>query len=78
MINVPLKKIRTEMSDQDKELSANDLNRFSRQNAALGAETTAKLIKMRVIIAGLRGEFTLLIFCAKYKWKYNQILFLTT
>lgn len=31
------------------------LNRFSRQNAALGAETTAKLIKMKVLIYGLRG-----------------------
>jgi ubiquitin-activating enzyme E1 len=31
------------------------LNKFSRQNATFGAETTAKLIKMRVIIYGLRG-----------------------
>eukprot|EP00981_Chlorochromonas_danica_P010908 scaffold3532_cov182-Ochromonas_danica.AAC.11 len=31
------------------------LNKFSRQNAALGAETTAKLIKMHVLVFGLRG-----------------------
>lgn len=31
------------------------LNKFSRQNAALGAETTAKLIKMKVAVFGLRG-----------------------
>lgn len=31
------------------------LNRFSRQNAALGADTTAKLIKMKILVFGLRG-----------------------
>ena len=31
------------------------LYKFSRQNATFGAETTAKLIKMKVIIFGLRG-----------------------
>jgi hypothetical protein len=36
-------------------LDAKALNKFSRQNAALGAETTAKLIRMRVIVHGLRG-----------------------
>ena len=36
-------------------LDAKALNRFSRQNAALGADTTAKLIKMRVLICGMRG-----------------------
>ena len=55
MIGNPLKKIRSEMADEVEELNANQNNRFSRQNAALGAETTAKLIKMKVIIAGLRG-----------------------
>ena len=42
----------------DNELAELDLvalNKFSRQNAAFGAETTAKLIKMKVIIFGLRG-----------------------
>jgi ubiquitin-activating enzyme E1 len=37
------------------ELDAQALNRFSRQNAALGAETTAKLIKTKVLLYGLRG-----------------------
>jgi len=36
-------------------LDAKDLDRFSRQNAALGAETTAKLIKMKVVVVGVRG-----------------------
>ena len=36
-------------------LDQKSLNRFSRQNAALGADTTAKLIKMRVLIVGMRG-----------------------
>lgn len=36
-------------------LDTKQQNKFSRQNAALGAETTVKLIKMRVIIYGLRG-----------------------
>jgi ubiquitin-activating enzyme E1 len=48
------------MSDQGSQPNANDLdaralNRFSRQNAALGAETTAKLIKMKILILGMRG-----------------------
>ena len=37
------------------ELDLVALNKFSRQNATFGAETTAKLIKMKVIIFGLRG-----------------------
>ena len=37
------------------EMDLTALNKFSRQNAAFGAETTAKLIKMKVIIFGLRG-----------------------
>jgi ubiquitin-activating enzyme E1 len=36
-------------------IEAKQDNKFSRQNAALGAETTQKLSKMRVIIYGLRG-----------------------
>eukprot|EP00937_MAST-01D_sp_MAST-1D-sp2_P003962 g3962.t1 len=36
-------------------LDAKQLDRFSRQNAALGAETTAKLTKMHVLIVGVRG-----------------------
>jgi hypothetical protein len=36
-------------------LDEKSLVRFSRQNAALGADTTAKLIKMKVLIYGLRG-----------------------
>ena len=42
-------------SSADAELDAKALNKFSRQNAALGAETTAKLSKMRVLIYGLQG-----------------------
>ena len=42
----------SEMSDI---LDSKALNKFSRQNAALGADTTAKLIKMKVILVGLRG-----------------------
>jgi len=49
------KRIRSEMSEANAEMDMQALNRFSRQNAAFGAETTAKLIKMRVIIYGLRG-----------------------
>lgn len=37
------------------DLDQKTLNLFSRQNAALGAETTAKLIKMKVLIYGMRG-----------------------
>eukprot|EP01034_Spumella_vulgaris_P037342 gene37342-46076_t len=37
------------------DLDEKSLNLFSRQNAALGAETTAKLIKMKVLLFGLRG-----------------------
>ena len=37
------------------DLDSKALNKFSRQNAALGAETTAKLIKMKVLIVGMRG-----------------------
>lgn len=37
------------------EMDQKALNLFSRQNAALGAETTAKLIKMKVIVYGMRG-----------------------
>ena len=37
------------------QLDAKSLNRFSRQNAALGAETTAKLTKMKVLIYGMKG-----------------------
>ena len=36
-------------------LDAKSLNRYSRQNAALGAETTAKLTKMKVLIYGVKG-----------------------
>ena len=36
-------------------MDSDAMNRFSRQNAALGAETTAKLIKMKVLIVGMRG-----------------------
>lgn len=36
-------------------LDKTQLDKFSRQNAALGAETTAKLIKMKVVIYGLRA-----------------------
>ena len=36
-------------------LDLKELNKFSRQIAALGAEATAKLIKMKVIIVGMRG-----------------------
>lgn len=39
----------------EKSLDNKALNLFSRQNAALGAETTAKLTKMRVLIYGVRG-----------------------
>eukprot|EP01038_Epipyxis_sp_PR26KG_P012667 gene12667-16982_t len=37
------------------ELDDKSTNLFSRQIAAIGAETTAKLIKMKVLIYGLRG-----------------------
>ena len=40
---------------EDLDLDSKALNKFSRQNAALGAETTAKLIKMKVLIVGMRG-----------------------
>jgi len=36
-------------------LDAKALNKFSRQNAALGAATTAQLLRMRVAVWGLRG-----------------------
>ncbi len=36
-------------------MDAKALNRYSRQNAALGADTTAKLSKMKVLIFGMRG-----------------------
>lgn len=36
-------------------LDKKELDKFSRQNAALGAETTAKLIKMKVVVYGLRA-----------------------
>jgi ubiquitin-activating enzyme E1 len=60
----PLKKLKiTHLPAMSRESSDNlvaamdsiAMNRFSRQNAALGAETTAKLIKMNIIIVGLRG-----------------------
>ena len=53
----PRKKSKTlEVSMSEPEgLDAKDLDRFSRQNAALGAETTAKLIKMKVVVVGVRG-----------------------
>ena len=41
--------------DESQGMDMNALNRFSRQNAALGAETTAKLIKMRILIVGMRA-----------------------
>jgi ubiquitin-activating enzyme E1 len=50
----PSKKSRPSDSD-NMELDSKALNKFSRQNAALGAETTAKLIKMKVLIVGMRG-----------------------
>ena len=42
-------------TDESEGLDMTALNRFSRQNAALGAETTAKLIKMKIVIVGMRG-----------------------
>eukprot|EP00428_Durinskia_dybowskii_P061198 CAMPEP_0170384462 /NCGR_PEP_ID=MMETSP0117_2-20130122/16010_1 /TAXON_ID=400756 /ORGANISM="Durinskia baltica, Strain CSIRO CS-38" /LENGTH=1179 /DNA_ID=CAMNT_0010640211 /DNA_START=97 /DNA_END=3636 /DNA_ORIENTATION=- len=45
----------TEISPEQAALDIKALNLFSRQNAALGAETTAKLTKMKVLIYGLRG-----------------------
>ena len=42
-------------AEGEAELDSVALNRFSRQNAALGAETTAKLIKMKILIVGLQG-----------------------
>ena len=55
-----LKRIRTEMSEggprsDNVDLDLVSLNKYSRQNATFGAETTAKLIKMKVIVFGLRG-----------------------
>jgi ubiquitin-activating enzyme E1 len=50
------KRVRTDMNNETTfELDLNTLNKFSRQNATFGAETTAKLIKMKVIVYGLRG-----------------------
>lgn len=44
-----LKRVFSETTDAATlELDSMSLNRFSRQNAALGAETTARLIKMKV------------------------------
>lgn len=44
-----LKRVFSETSDAATlELDSMSLNRFSRQNAALGVETTAKLTKMKV------------------------------
>ena len=43
------------MSEEPVEMDITTLNKYSRQNATFGAETTAKLIKMKVIIFGLRG-----------------------
>jgi len=57
----PSKKSRTYMEEEnvnmeiDASMDAKTLNRFSRQNAALGAETTAKLIKMAILVVGVRG-----------------------
>jgi ubiquitin-activating enzyme E1 len=55
----PSKKSRMEEEnvdmDIDASMDAKTLNRFSRQNAALGAETTAKLIKMAILVIGVRG-----------------------
>jgi hypothetical protein len=57
----PSKKSRTYMEEEnvnmeiDASMDAKTLNRFSRQNAALGAETTAKLIKMAILVIGVRG-----------------------
>eukprot|EP00598_Pedospumella_elongata_P010117 CAMPEP_0184988574 /NCGR_PEP_ID=MMETSP1098-20130426/24586_1 /TAXON_ID=89044 /ORGANISM="Spumella elongata, Strain CCAP 955/1" /LENGTH=1180 /DNA_ID=CAMNT_0027513359 /DNA_START=83 /DNA_END=3625 /DNA_ORIENTATION=+ len=45
----------TEISPEQAALDIKALNLFSRQNAALGAETTAKLTKMKVLVYGLRG-----------------------
>lgn len=42
-----------------------DENLYSRQMAALGAETQSKLIQMKVLISGLTGVITYLI--KKYK-----------
>ena len=53
MLSPPRKKTKTDMSEAG--LDSKDLDRFSRQNAALGAETTAKLIKMKAVVLGLRG-----------------------
>jgi ubiquitin-activating enzyme E1 len=36
-------------------LDSKALNKFSRQIAALGADVTAKLLKMKIVIVGLRG-----------------------
>lgn len=55
----PIKRQKPDMSTDEEpveaQMDSSAMNRFSRQNAALGAETTAKLIKMRVIIVGMRG-----------------------
>jgi len=50
-LSPPRKKSKGSPESMDSKLA----DRFSRQNAALGAETTAKLIKMRVVLYGLRG-----------------------
>ncbi|KAJ1422617.1 hypothetical protein B484DRAFT_452286, partial [Ochromonadaceae sp. CCMP2298] len=54
----PNKKVKMSAMDLSPDQAAMDikaLNLFSRQNAALGAETTARLTKMKVLIYGLRG-----------------------
>jgi len=53
----PTKKTKLEMTENSENdtLDAKAMNKFSRQIAAFGAETTAKLTKMKVIIYGLRG-----------------------
>ena len=45
----------TPLLTETSNLDAKALDRFSRQNAALGAETTAKLTKMKVLIYGMKG-----------------------
>lgn len=54
----PRKKMKTISKEgfaKEVHLSSKHMNRFSRQNAALGAETTAKLSKMHILIYGALG-----------------------
>ena len=43
------------MSAADEKAKKLQANKFSRQNAAMGSETTSYLSKMRLLVVGLRG-----------------------